>query len=288
MNSLSHHSSTKLKIVVAMTCHNRKDMSIRAVTQLRGQSSDAVEIDFVAVDDGSEDGTADALKALGVRVLPGNGKLYWAGGMRLAHSAAMLGQPDLILWINDDLDIEPTAIQVLLTAYFATQGRKILAGPVASSSTGNISYGGRLQNKRNPLSFELAGTDYFGRSIDTFNGNFVGIPRAAYEAVPFPDGYIHAYADLAFGIAAIRRGFPSYLLPSVIGVNDRNPQTGKMFRHDIGLWARVRFACSPFGLPPRQHWRFARLVAGLPAPFWFARSYLRVLVPTKKLARDRE
>lgn len=283
MNANENGVDSPVTIVVAMTCHNRRDLSIRIVSQILRQANAAAHVRFVAVDDGSSDGTGEALRALGVAVIEGDGSMYWAGGMREAHKVARSENPDLILWVNDDLDLSPDAIQILVAGYRATQGNTILAGAVESATTGEISYGGRNQSGLNPLSFQLSGESDLGKDCDTFNGNFVGIPRSIYNKVEFPAGYRHAYADLAFGMLAKKQGFSSQILPRSIGRNDRNPQTGKMFRHDVPLSNRVRFALSPFGLPPAQQWRFARLATGKLAPFWFIRSYARVFFPSRKI-----
>jgi len=285
MDLRSDTASSQVHVVVTMTCHNRRDLSCRIVQALQSQATHDVRLEFVAVDDGSSDGTGDALRNLGVAVLQGDGSLYWAGGMRMAHSFAVDLNPDILLWVNDDLELMPDAVDSLLRSHMDTGGRSILVGNVASASNGAVAYGGRNQNPRNPLSFELAEGKHPTFVVDTFNGNFVGIPRSVYGEIKFPKGYRHAYADLAFGISAGQTGYISQMIPRVVGTNDRNPQTGRMFSADISLFDRVIFALSPFGLPPLQQWRFALLVSGWKAPYWFLRSYSRVFFPTWKSVR---
>src|SRR5260370_19050493 len=63
-----------------------------------------VEMTVFMVDDGSTDGTTEAVSRQfpRVRVLRGDGSLYWVGGMRKAMAVAMAEQFDLYLWLNDD------------------------------------------------------------------------------------------------------------------------------------------------------------------------------------------
>lgn len=281
MTSTNLQSSERPRIVVAITCHNRRELSCRLVRSLQDQATEDFEMSIVAVDDGSTDGTGQALNALGVNVLKGDGNLYWAGGMRKAHARASRMNPDIILWLNDDLDLRSNALQLLMASYKETKGQAILVGNVIAASSGDVAYGGRCQNPSNPLSFLLSEHNIGSYAVDTFNGNFVAIPRIIYSRVGFPAGYKHAYADLAYGILASKQGYQSQTIPEPVGTNDRNPQTGRMFRDDLSLAKRVKFAVSPFGLPPLQQWRFAVLTTGFAAPYWFVRSYARVFLPSK-------
>ena len=79
-----------MKIAVLMTCHNRKESTLRC---LRGLPSD---LDVFLVDDASTDGTSDAVREVSraerdgrVEVREGNGSLYWAWGMALAWRASV-------------------------------------------------------------------------------------------------------------------------------------------------------------------------------------------------------
>ena len=49
-----------------------------------------------------------------VTLLHGNGKLYWNGGMRRAFAAAIAGDYDYYLWMNDDTELDDGALAVLL------------------------------------------------------------------------------------------------------------------------------------------------------------------------------
>ncbi len=71
------------------------------------------------VDDGSGDGTTPAVHAEfpEVRVIAGTGHLYWSGGMRVAQQAAVLSDPDYLLWLNDDVELEPEALATLLATH---------------------------------------------------------------------------------------------------------------------------------------------------------------------------
>ena len=86
-----------------MTCHNRREQSVSCLERLQSQTVQA-DIEVFLVDDGSNDGTTDAIRKRfpSTHLLHGDGSLYWAGGMRMAMEAAIPGRFDFYLWLNDD------------------------------------------------------------------------------------------------------------------------------------------------------------------------------------------
>ena len=76
------------KVLGLMTCFNRKEKTIRALNNLI-QGNSEIEMSFIVADDGSTDGTSEALGEIpNVTVLKGNGSLFYSGGMRLAIEEA--------------------------------------------------------------------------------------------------------------------------------------------------------------------------------------------------------
>lgn len=106
-----------LSLAILMTCYNRRQKTLDCLEALRKQELlPNLVVQVYLVDDGSTDGTGEAVKAAypGIKVLQGNGNLFWNGGMRLAFSEAMKSDYDYYLWLNDDTLLYPRAIQSLL------------------------------------------------------------------------------------------------------------------------------------------------------------------------------
>jgi len=96
---------SRTSIGVVITCHNRKEKTIASLKKLINQDDiDTLDVKIYLVDDGSTDGTSEAIKNNfpQVNIIKGDGTLFWNGGMRGAFSKAMENGHDYYLWLNDD------------------------------------------------------------------------------------------------------------------------------------------------------------------------------------------
>ena len=75
-------------IAVLLTCFNRRAKTLAALEALFKQdgAGTTFALNVFLVDDGSSDGTGDAVRGAfpQVHVIDGTGDLYWNGGMRRA------------------------------------------------------------------------------------------------------------------------------------------------------------------------------------------------------------
>lgn len=273
------------RVAVVVTCHNRRQQSLRSVGAILGGRPTNWEVRVFAVDDGSDDGTSEALTSLGgeVEVIRGSGDLFWAGGMRLASSYAQRWRPDFFMWLNDDVEIEPNFLRrtAEILGGRTAAADEILVGPIVTPDTGEVVYGVRQRSARSPIAFELRTNP--SESADTFNGNVVLFGASAYSRLGgFPAGYHHGYADFIMGVRASRAHVPVVELPFPAGYDYMNERTGRMYDTAVNLLDRIRFAVSPFGIPPRDQLRFCReIVGGVGGWMYFFRSYARVVLPRR-------
>src|SRR5262245_12266996 len=107
-----------MNVVALLTCHNRKDLTLRCLRAFFAQTfqGHTPSLAAIVVDDGSTDGTGDEVTAefASARVIEGDGSLFWARGMQIAETAANAGRPDFLLWLNDDVTLAETAVGRLL------------------------------------------------------------------------------------------------------------------------------------------------------------------------------
>jgi GT2 family glycosyltransferase len=87
------------RTAVLITCHNRKPKTLACLAALFNQElSPEVTIDVYLVDDGSTDGTAEAVHQAypQVKILQGDGSLFWNRGMRKAFAEALISRTTTI------------------------------------------------------------------------------------------------------------------------------------------------------------------------------------------------
>lgn len=246
-----------MSIAVLITCHNRKHATIACLKRLLMQigGNDAV---FV-VDDGSTDGTYDAILDIGDRrivVIRGDGALYWGKGMRLAwETAEATCRYDFYVWLNDDLLLKKDAIESLLADGRSVKG--VVVGVCSGdSSEMSVSYGAtdKHDNLLKPIGRPQLANGWF-------NGNFVLIPRAVYESVGMISGkYTHARADYDYAERLKLRDIPFYCSSDYVG-SCRNDFVDKV-KH-LGLWSRVKLLWQPGYFNLHDLWRIRRKYHGI-------------------------
>lgn len=276
-------STGTARIAAILTCHNRREQTLECLRSLQVQQAGprgGFQLSVYLVDDGSTDGTADAVRARfpGTRVIAGDGSLFWAGGMRRGMEKAMPEGYDFYLWVNDDTRLEPHAVRVLLeTSHRVTAGRHdaIVAGCIRDPATGGVSYGGVVRTSRfKPLHFHHLPAADEPRRCDTMNANCVLVPGAVVKVLGNLDrAFPHSIADFDYGLRARRRGIAVWSAPGFVGTCALNTGTGAWRNPALPFRARWKLLTSEKGLPPRA-WRiFTRRHAALLWPAYFAAPY---------------
>ena len=225
--------SLPLRVAVLMTCHNRRALTVRCLDSLRTQGGDA-EIALFLVDDGSSDGTAEAVRAAwpAAHVIPGDGSLFWNGGMRLAwETAAKTGPFDHFVWLNDDVVLDPGAIECLLreaAGLAGADGAIVVAGSTRSPGTDEVSYGGQHRpNPRRPLRLTVAPPGVTPIAVDSVSGNIVLVSAAAFARLGnLSPAFVHIYGDLDYGLRARAAGIPVYAGSGFFGECEGPDMTG--------------------------------------------------------------
>jgi len=92
------------KAALVIPVYNRRETTLRALRSLRRIRTDGSEVKIFIVDDGSVDGTSEAISREfpEVQLIAGDGTLHYAGGTNLGILAALEWNPDYIVTMNDD------------------------------------------------------------------------------------------------------------------------------------------------------------------------------------------
>ena len=228
-----------VKVVALLTCHNRRNLTLRCLGAYFSQRfrGAAPALEAIVVDDGSTDGTGEAVQAefRSARVIAGDGTLYWARGMQLAESQAVPERPEFLLWLNDDVMLDATAVDRLLTAS-TNCSDAIVVGALLDPDTNEITYSGVVRSWWHPLRTRLVEPGDCPQEADMFNGNVVLVPRRVYERVGAIDGgFSHGQADFDYGLRAKRAGFRVVVAPGSFGTCPRGEPARNVLRQRRSL-----------------------------------------------------
>ncbi|WP_290982538.1 glycosyltransferase [Ferrovibrio sp.] len=282
-------SGAARRVAVAIACHNRKATTLCCLASLQQQIlPPGLALEITVMDDGSSDGTAAALRAADpdLRLLQGDGSLFWGGAMALALAAidTAAGQPapEFALWLNDDVVLEPDAIASLVAEHDAAPGSIIIGAvrePSREASDGNLSYGGqKLEKPWHPLRLYPAG---LGQPADTFQGNCVLVPLAARLRLGGIDPVfigVQGMADTDYGLRARKAGVALRVASRPVGTCPANKALPPWRRPGQTRWQRLAAVFGPRGYPPRAWFTMIRRHA----PIWLL-PVLLLLAPLRAL-----
>ena len=276
-----------MRIASLITCHNRKAKTRACLDALfQNALPEDYSLNVFLVDDGSADGTELAVRERypQVRVINGNGSLYWNSGMRVAFAAAIEKGFNYYLWLNDDTLLYPSAIETLIATAQDLQTKQgksvIVVGSTQDANDGHLTYGGLIRpHTWKATTFTLAAPRDVPVECETMNGNCVLIPCEVAQAVGnLEPKFAHAMGDLDYGLRARYAGFSVWAMVGFAGTCSNNAATGSF--NDASLPAAVRLSkmMQPKGLPPSS-WRvFTQRHAGILWPIFWLWPYVSILL----------
>jgi GT2 family glycosyltransferase len=222
-----------VRVVTLTTCHNRRECTLAALSDLQAQDlPDHVTLLHVLVDDGSTDGTTQAVRDHypKVEIIQGNGQLYWAGGMRYGWCRSVSKKAfDYLFVYNDDVRFDKTAIADLLQSSASLQNFRaphIIVGSFRSTDGKATTYGGRRRSSRwHPLKFaNIIEPNGELQQVDTLNMNGALLSRSTLSRIGFlSDHFVHSGADFEYGLKLRKAGGFVYVSERHIGRCDLNP-----------------------------------------------------------------
>ncbi len=251
-----------MKIAVLITCFNRKAKTLNSLRSLYSITSEA---EVYLVDDGSTDGTSQAVSSEfeRVHIIQGSGDLYWSRGMFTAWSEAIKGEYDYYLWLNDDVKLYPHAFEELFYCCRFAGGECVVSGLVEELSRiddldkvndlgraddlykTTIIYGGYDEKKR------LIQPSDKPQDIVFMNGNIVLIPNSVVTKIGIIDPvYHHDLGDLDYGLTARRNGIKVISTRRAVAGGHENRYC-RVRCWDTDLISRFRRLYSPLGSNPR-------------------------------------
>lgn len=272
------------RLAVLLACHNRRDITLECLRRLfENQAKLQIDMEVYLVDDGSTDGTGDAVRMdyPSIHVIDGDGELYWSGGMRAAFAAAMHQGYDYYLWLNDDTHLYPGALDILFTAMqdVKTQGhlKSVICGSTWDPYKKELSYGGykRRKERFRTVLAKLYPTDKPLR-CDTMNGNCVLIAESVTRCVGNIDlAFTHSMGDLDYGFRASDAGCSIWVAPGFVADCERNTEKELCNDKSQPLNVSWKKLVRATGLPPKEWLVYTRRHTGWFWPLYWGSPYLK-------------
>lgn len=282
----------KWKIAVLMTVHNRREKTLRCLKSLKETVipySAFITLQVFLTDDGCTDGTAEAILAesypFKVHILPGNGNLYWNGGMINSWKAAMAeGGWNGYLWLNDDVMVLPAFWEDLeVTDRYSMTNfgkRGIYVGSTQDAGSGAFTYGGFIYTDKFLLKDKLLPPNGTVQPCEAGHGNITYVSAEVVEKQGiFCEKYIHGGTDHDYTWLAHKAGFPILVLPHFSAACE-NDHLGKTREHIRGnLRQRLKQFWSPWGYNMHNTLLFNWRCFPWRVPFVFIATLNKVLFP---------
>ena len=282
-------------IAVLLTCFNRKEKTLNAlncVYKAYFMVKNSMNITIFLTDDGSSDGTGDAVRKNfpEVNVLQGNGELYWSGGMRNSWNAALKNNFDGYLLLNDDTMVFPTLFKILLTTntyclnQYSLPG--IYIGSTKDSKTHKLTYGGSVfTNRFMGHSRRLAPTNSI-QDCELGNANIMFVSKNVVDKIGIlSEVFTHGVADYDYTLMAVKKSIPVLIAPSFLGecsIDNKNPYSTF---HNLSINERIKVLYSPLGLDFRSNLQYMKRNFIYRLPFVFLAGWFKVLFPKLYLKR---
>lgn len=287
-------TDTRGPVWCVMTAHNRRAVTVACIGQVFAQQTcDSLEVRVVLVDDGSTDGTSQAVRDAhpDVEIVTGDGTLFWGGGMRLGIATAIKHGAEYLWLVNDDVSFFDDALETMTAALPLPEPAGGKEPPWVVGATldpkGGTSYSGwRRYGRLRPRAEML---DPVGHPIrcDSANFNSVLIWAKHYLALGGLDPhFVHNAGDNDLTYRATRSGIPLLLAGAYVGECSRNPPP--LWRDDsTPLRKRIRDLHSIKHSPPMQSLRFNLRHAGIAGLALFVHPYLTIARSVLRLPRLR-
>lgn len=277
-------------IAVLLTCFNRKNKTLKCLESLQNAKNryqGQLNISIYLTDDGSTDGTSDAVAQnfKEVIILKGSGDLYWAEGMRNSWNEALKGNYDAFLLINDDTEFYLNMFQELFLAHeYCTKSHGksgIYIGATEDKTSGQLTYSGSVITNKFLYTAKRLKPNKTFQQIDLGNANIMLVTKKVVGEIGIlAKGYAHGKADYDYTLTAKKAGFPILVSSVYCGhcVNDHIDFYKDFEKKSIS--ERKKLLNKPTGIDFKSQLKFMKKFFPLRAPFVWFFGHLKVYLPS--------
>lgn len=247
-------------VAILLTCFNRKQITLECLKRIYEQNV-AIQMDVFLCDDGSTDGTYEAVKEQYplVHIFKGTGNLFWNRGMLASwKKACETKEYDAYIWLNDDVFLYDDAFSEMIDCSCACGDKSIICGAFCSN-IGEFSYGGR-QKDDTPLI-----PNGIMQNVYWLNGNCVLIPKYVVNKIGLLDRmFQHHLGDFDYGLRARENGINIVSARKYLGMcNPNNIKNNRSRKDGLSILKRFKSLYSPLGDNPFIQFRYTLRHFGL-------------------------
>lgn len=208
------------RLYLIIPVFNRKETLLQCLNLLEKQTYRNFSV--IVVDDGSSDGTAEAVSRLfpDVRLVFGNGNWWWSRSINEGVKVALCEKADAIVTMNDDADFKPDYLEKLLSASVGMPGAIIGSLGLTQDNPPMVFYSGIYK-----INWLTAKSYKYRRIFSNsegmtglhpailLNGTGVFIPAAVFEKIGFFDeeNFPQNLGDFDFMLRAHKARIPVYI-----------------------------------------------------------------------------
>lgn len=289
------------RIAVLLTCFNRKDKTVKCLSKMyeavdsynKRNKLHPICVEVFLVDDGCTDGTAEEVQSRfyskSLKIIKGDGTLFWAGGMRRAWAEAHKRHSEwtFYLLLNDDTYVFPNLFDELFQAHkysianFQIPG--IYSGITRTETPPyQMTYGGSVWTNKWKGLIKMVAPTGTPQICDMVNANILMIHTSVVDVIGmFSADYQHCIADYDYGIRARKKILPVLVTAGFCGVCENDHQTpAEIAERIINMTLKERIAYFQHPIHSNKDYlRFISNTSPIRLPIvWFGR-WLNVYCP---------
>lgn len=123
-------STEPISVAIVTPVHNRRDITGQCLRSLSRIKSDGLDVHVIVVDDGSTDGTSEAISREfpDVEIIEADGSLWFTEGTNVGVRRALESDPKYILMMNDDQVFDDNFLEFLVET--AEANPRSIVGPL--------------------------------------------------------------------------------------------------------------------------------------------------------------
>ena len=217
-------------------CHNRKNTTVKCLESLKKIPTGKFFLQIYLIDDGSTDGTAQTVEnqfKSKVKVLKGDGNLFWTGAINKGINQAIKDGCDYIHLMNDDINFNENFLFELYKA--SKQYPKAIIGSITCDvhNPQQVVRGGILLTDKKTTPWEeikdVQLEDIKKKSVyavDSLSGRSVLISSETIRNIGYFDNkhFPHAFADFDYFFRAKKHGYQIMVAPDSIIYTEIEPK----------------------------------------------------------------